>query len=81
MTTDKKTILTIVTALLETLAEPGCDGMPESTGYMVCNMQMELWTIVRDLMVGQNWIVVSPGPRYPFVTITQSGRDLVAQSV
>lgn len=66
---DRKQVLTLVAAILTTLAET--DGSPESTLYIFCDMDLNKWDTLRGIMVNAGWITVVNH----YVTLTEDGRQ------
>jgi hypothetical protein len=71
---DKNKIMVLVAAAVTTLAES--EGCPESTLYLLCDMDMSRWDILRRVLVGAGWIRILNH----YVTLTAEGRTL-AESI
>lgn len=65
---DKKLLLTRIAAILTTLLEMG--GTPESSLYMFCEMNMEHYETIRDIMVGSKLVQI----KGHYVTLTEKGK-------
>jgi hypothetical protein len=65
---DKNQLLVRVAAVVTTLAET--DGAPESMLYMLCDMNMEQYGILRDVLVKADLVSISGN----YVTLTRNGQ-------
>jgi hypothetical protein len=65
---DKKTVMTRIAAIVSSL---GDDGTPESMLYIFCDMNMQDYEIIRDILVKANLVSI----RNHFVTLTQTGKE------
>ena len=70
------TVETIKRMMVDCLLRIGRDGCGEGDCYVLCNMDMRVWGIVRDLMIEQDWVTVS---KSHFVTLTPAGRVMLAE--
>ena len=62
-------------AMLTTLNEPGVHGTSESTLYIVCDMNIHDYNVLRDVMLAENWVRINGH----FVTLTEAGRAKAVQ--
>jgi hypothetical protein len=65
----KKELLTLVAAVLTTLAETN-SGAPESQLYILCGMDMERYSILRNALLQCKFVKISGN----FVTLTTEGK-------
>jgi hypothetical protein len=67
---DKQMLLKKTAAIIATLGETG--GSPESMLYIFLDMDMDLWTIVRNILVESKMIQI----RSYYVTLTAEGKRI-----
>jgi len=60
--------------MVECMLRAADDGCGAGDCYCICNMDMRIWGIVRDLLIEQKWAVVS---KSHFVTLTPLGQSVV----
>lgn len=66
---DKNTLLTRLAAVVTTLDET--NGTPESMLYIFCDMDMQAYEILRNVLVKADLVTI----RGNYVTLTQNGKE------
>ena len=67
---DKQELMVKVAAVLTALAETN-SGTPESMLYILCDMDMSKWEILRHVLLGAGFVTIKGN----FVTLTESGKE------
>lgn len=69
MAMSKDVVLTRVAAIVTTLDE--MDGSPESMLYIFCEMNMDDYQMIRDILVKAGFVTINGN----YVTLTASGKE------
>lgn len=70
---DKKLLLSRIAAILTTLLET--NGSPESMLYIFCDMNMDHYSTIRDILLDSKLIAI----KGHYVTLTDKGKDTAQQ--
>ena len=66
----KDVVLTRVAAIVSTLAD--VYGSPESMLYILCDMNMDDWEIIRDILIRADFVSITGH----YVTLTENGKAM-----
>lgn len=65
----KDVVITRIAAIVSTLED--VNGTPESMLYILCDMNMDDWQMIRDILIRANLVTI----KGHYVTLTEQGKE------